>query len=275
MGLAALERAIALNGVAVALNLQAFALGRLALAAPEALHSLAGAALPAPDLDALDGPQGLIARRQRHLTAYQDAALAARYTALVEGVRQAETALGDAAAQRLDLTRAVARQHARLLAVKDEYEVARLHLAPAFDQALRQQFARWDRIVHHLAPPLLSRKGPDGGPRKRPFGPWVRLAGDYEGLVERELLPRLRVDSLPLAVRIAETAQLIRGYGHVKAAGIAAARAQWRELLAQWHQGPDGSAGAAPVGRRVIGIKPLAEAVRGPLGKARQSAGKS
>jgi indolepyruvate ferredoxin oxidoreductase len=128
------------------------------------------------DLDALDGPTGLIARRRRFLVDYQDESLARRYEALLQRVRAAEEALGGQAASRLDLTRAVARQYARLLAVKDEYEVVRLHLDPAFEAALRQQFGRWDRVVHHLAPPLLSRPGPDGRPRKRPFGPWVRVA---------------------------------------------------------------------------------------------------
>jgi indolepyruvate ferredoxin oxidoreductase len=287
VSLPALERAITLNGVAVVQNLRAFALGRLALAAPEALRRLAAAGEATSDPEALDGPDGLLQRRRRFLTAYQDAALADRHAALVAQVRQAEAELGGQAAQRLALTRAVAHQYARLLAVKDEYEVARLHLDSGFVALLRQQFAHWDRIVHHLAPPLLSRPGPDGRPRKQAFGPWVRvafrllagmkglrgtvldpfghtqerrlerqLARDYEALVREELLPALRPDNLALAVRLAEVVQPVRGFGPVKLASLAAARAQWQALLDGWH-------GRAPVpppletstSRRVIPVR--------------------
>jgi indolepyruvate ferredoxin oxidoreductase len=265
VGLAAIERAIELNGVAVTANTRAFALGRLALAAPEALRRLAGAPAEPPPSDALDGADGLLARRMRWLTDYHDAALAQRYARLVQHVRDAESALGGDAMRELALTRAVAQQFARLLAVKDAYEVARLHLAPAFDAQLRRQFARWDRLVHHLAPPGLARRGPDGRPRKIAFGPWVRgafrllaacrrlrgtpfdpfgrteerrlehaLAAEFEDLMQ-ELAATLDAKRLPLAVRIAEAAQQARGYGHVKLAGIATVRAQWQSLLDRWH----------------------------------------
>jgi indolepyruvate ferredoxin oxidoreductase len=286
VSLAALERAIELNAVAVRQNLQALALGRLALAAPQALHRLAGAARPAVDLDALDGPDGLIARRRRFLVDYQDEALARRYEVLVQRVRAVEEALGGPAARQLDLTRAVARQYARLLAVKDEYEVARLHLDPAFDAALRQQFGRWDRIVHHLAPPLLSRPGPDGRPRKRPFGPWVRvafrvlarmkglrgtaldpfghteerrlerrLASDYEALVTRDLLPALKADNLALAVRLAEVVQQVRGFGPVKLANLATARAQWQSLMSVWRGDAEEAPARTPAAGKIIRLE--------------------
>jgi indolepyruvate ferredoxin oxidoreductase len=289
VSLTALERAIDLNAVAVKLNLQALALGRLALAAPGALQRLAGVAQPAIDLDALDGldgAEGLIARRWRFLVDYQDEALARRYEALVQRVRRAEQALGGDAAARLDLTRAVARQYARLLAVKDEYEVARLHLDPAFDAALRQQFAHWDGIVHHLAPPLLSRPGPDGRPRKRAFGPWVRvafrvlarmkglrgtvldpfghteerrlerqLARDYEALVNEQLLPALKADNLALALRLALVVQQVRGFGAVKLANLATARAQWQALLQAWQGRTPEPESSLPPRRAVIPLK--------------------
>jgi indolepyruvate ferredoxin oxidoreductase len=289
VSLTALERAIDLNAVAVKLNLQALALGRLALAAPGALQRLAGVAQPAIDLDALDGldgAEGLIARRWRFLVDYQDEALARRYEALVQRVRRAEQALGGDAAARLDLTRAVARQYARLLAVKDEYEVARLHLDPAFDAALRQQFAHWDGIVHHLAPPLLSRPGPDGRPRKRAFGPWVRvafrvlarmkglrgtvldpfghteerrlerqLARDYEALVNEQLLPALKADNLALALRLALVVQQVRGFGAVKLANLATARAQWQALLQAWQGRTPEPESPLPPRRAVIPLK--------------------
>ena len=287
VGLPALERAIALNGVAVSQNLRAFALGRLALAAPEALRRLAGATVSTPDPEALDGPDGLLQRRRRFLTAYQDAALADRHSALVAQVRQAESALGGQAAQRLALTRAVAHQYARLLAVKDEYEVARLHLDSGFDALLKQQFAQWDRIVHHLAPPLLSRPGPDGRPRKKAFGPWVRgvfrvlagmkrlrgtvldvfgytqerrlerqLARDYEALVREEMLPALRPDNLALALRLAEVVQQVRGFGPVKLVNLVTARAQWQALLDAWHgRTPEPAPAKTPQARRVIPVR--------------------
>jgi indolepyruvate ferredoxin oxidoreductase len=286
VSLAALERAIELNAVAVRQNLQALALGRLALAAPQALQRLAGTARPAVDLDALDGPDGLIARRRRFLVDYQDEALARRYEALVQRVRAAEEALGGPAARQLDLTRAVARQYARLLAVKDEYEVARLHLDPAFDAALRQQFGRWDRIVHHLAPPLLSRPGPDGRPRKRPLGPWVRvafrvlarmkglrgtaldpfghteerrlerrLASDYEALVTRDLLPALKADNLALAARLAEVVQQVRGFGPVKLANLATARAQWQSLMSVWSGHTEEAPARTPAAGKIIRLE--------------------
>jgi indolepyruvate ferredoxin oxidoreductase len=286
VSLAALERAIELNAVAVKQNLQALALGRLALSAPQALQRLAGEEKPTMDLDALDGPEGLIARRRRFLVDYQNEALASRYEALVQQVRAAEEALGGEAARQLDLTRAVARQYARLLAVKDEYEVARLHLDPAFDAALRQQFGRWDRVVHHLAPPLLSRPGPDGRPRKRPFGPWVRvafrvlarmkglrgtpldpfghteerrlerkLARDYEELVEKQLLPALKADNLALAVRLAEVVQQVRGFGPVKLANLAKARSEWHDLLEAWQGRAGKPVVSTPLERLVIPLR--------------------
>ena len=284
--LAALERAIELNAVSVKQNLQALALGRLALSAPQALQRLAGEEKPALDLDALDGPDGLIARRRRFLVDYQGEALASRYETLVQQVRAAEEALGGEAARRLDLTRAVARQYARLLAVKDEYEVARLHLDPAFDAALRKQFGRWDRIVHHLAPPLLSRPGPEGRPRKRPFGPWVRvafrvlarmkglrgtpldpfghteerrlereLAHDYKALVEKLLLPALKADNLALAVRLAEVVQQVRGFGPVKLANLAKARSEWHDLLEAWQGRAGKPVVSTPLERLVIPLR--------------------
>ncbi|MEI6025423.1 MAG: indolepyruvate ferredoxin oxidoreductase family protein [Betaproteobacteria bacterium] len=286
VSLAALERAIELNAVSVKQNLQALALGRLALSAPRALQRLAGEEKPALDLDELDGPQGLIARRRRFLVDYQNEALASRYEALMQQVRAAEEALGGEAARQLDLTRAVARQYARLLAVKDEYEVARLHLDPAFDAALRKQLGRWDRIVHHLAPPLLSRPGPEGRPRKRPFGPWVRvafrvlarmkglrgtpldpfghteerrlereLAHDYEALVEKQLLPALKADNLALAVRLAEVVQQVRGFGPVKLANLAKARSEWHDLLEAWQGRAGKPVVSTPLERPVIPLR--------------------
>jgi indolepyruvate ferredoxin oxidoreductase len=257
---AAIARTIELNGVAVEINRAAFALGRLAVAAPEALDRLAGQAPVRPE--PVEGPQAmvtldaLIARREAFLAQYQDAALARRYRALVDRVRRAEAPLA-----RHSLTDTVARQYARLLAVKDEYEVARLHTDGAFAHTLSEQFERWDAITFHMAPPLLARRGADGKPRKMALsGAWLmpamralaalrrirgrwydpfghteerrlerRLARDYEALID-EALSHLSAERHAHALAIARVPETIRGYGHVKLANLATARARWSEL---------------------------------------------
>jgi indolepyruvate ferredoxin oxidoreductase len=281
LGEAALQRAIELNGVAVQANKTAFALGRLAVAAPDALLRLAGADQPA-EADTLDA---LIERRVRFLTDYQDAAYAARYRALVERVRAAETALGGVAARTLALTEAVARQYARLLAVKDEYEVARLYTDGRFMQELAETFERWDRIVFHMAPPLLVRRGADGRPRKMRLGPWLmpvmrglaamrrlrgsaldpfghtaerrlerQLVSDYEAMLV-DLLPVLSAANHVLALDMARVPERIRGFGHVKLANVATARARWRELQDRLHgrTPPPGAARIIPIGVERVG----------------------
>jgi indolepyruvate ferredoxin oxidoreductase len=253
---AALMRAIELNGVAVETNKLAFALGRLSVAAPDALLRLEGA----PSTETADTLDALIARREAFLTDYQDAALAQRYRALVDRVRHAEAALG-----RETLTDAVARQYARLLAVKDEYEVARLYTDGAFMASLGDQFERWDGLTFHMAPPLLARRGADGRPRKMRLGAWLmpalrllaparrirgrwfdpfghteerrlerQLARDYEALID-DVLALLTTDKHALAVAIAKVPENIRGYGHVKLANLASAKGRWRELLDRFH----------------------------------------
>ena len=114
----------------------------------------------------------LVARRVEFLTAYQDAAYAAQYATFVERVRAAEAPLG--AGTRL--SEAVARYLFKLMAIKDEYEVARLHTDPAFTARIAQMFEGDYRIVHHLAPPAIARRNARGELVKRPFGPWVRHA---------------------------------------------------------------------------------------------------
>jgi indolepyruvate ferredoxin oxidoreductase len=268
---AALMRVIEINGVAVALNRAAFALGRLAVAAPDALRRLEGAAGGTAAPDTLDA---LIARREAFLTAYHDGALAQRYRALVERVRRAETALGNGSDA---LTDAVARQYARLLAVKDEYEVARLYSDGAFVRSLGEQFERWDAIRFHMAPPLLARRGADGRPRKIAFGRWLmpamrvlararrvrgrwfdpfghtaerrlerQLARDYEALIG-EVLALLTAERHAQAVALARLPETIRGYGHVKLANLASVEVRWRELLLRYRERPAAPSGAPRV----------------------------
>ena len=283
----ALMRAIELNGVAVENNKIAFALGRLAIAAPEALRRLAGEQAGSAvqwfnfdQLDDRDGQPGLIARRKAFLTEYQDAAYASRYEALVQRVRAAESALGEAG-KGLRLTKAVARYYAKLLAIKDEYEVARLYTDGKFEAALKAQFEDWDHLSFHMAPPLIAKPGADGRAKKVELGSWTfkalktlakfkglrggaldlfgkteerrierQLIRDYETLVD-ELLAGLSAEKLDLAVKLARLPEGIRGYGHVKLANVVTVRAQWKDLLDRFH----GRAVEAP-----IAVVPLAKA---------------
>jgi indolepyruvate ferredoxin oxidoreductase len=287
---AALMRAIELNGVAVEGNKTAFALGRLAIAAPEALKRLAGTDVQRinllPSFDRLDGPEGLIARRVAFLTDYQDVAYAQRYLKLVERVRAAEAALGEAGkAERL--TKAVARYYAKLLAIKDEWEVARLYTDGKFEAALKAQFEDWESLTFHMAPPLLAKPGADGRVKKIEMGSWTfkalkwmarfkglrgtaldifgkteerrmerQLIKDYEALLD-ELLAQLSADKLDIAVQLARLPEKIRGYGHVKLANVATVRAQWKELLDRFHGRAVATAAAQPV--TVQRIKSVAE----------------
>jgi len=283
----ALMRAIELNGVAVENNKTAFSLGRLAIAAPEALRRLAGEQSGAAvqwfnfdQLDDKDGQPGLISRRKAFLTEYQDAAYASRYEALVQRVRAAEAALGDAG-KGLRLTKAVARYYAKLLAIKDEYEVARLYTDGKFEAALKAQFEDWDHLSFHMAPPLIAKPGADGRAKKVELGSWTfkalktlakfkglrggaldlfgkteerrierQLIRDYEALVD-ELLAGLSAEKLDIAIKLARLPEGIRGYGHVKLANVVTVRAQWKDLLDRFH----GRAVEAP-----IAVVPLAKA---------------
>jgi len=207
----------------------------------------------------------LIERRERLLTDYQDAAYAARYRALVDRVRKAEQERTGT----VQLAEAVARYYAKLLAYKDEYEVARLHADPKFVESIRDQFEGGHRLVFHLAPPLLARIDPaTGEPRKMRFGPWMltamvwlaklkglrgtaldpfghteerrterALIGEYEQAVEK-LIGTLTRENLSLAVDIASLPEEIRGYGHIKARNIVEARKKRDELFARWSGAP-------------------------------------
>lgn len=283
----ALMRAIELNGVAVENNKTAFALGRLAIAAPEALRRLAGEQAGSAvqwfnfdQLDDKDGHPGLISRRKAFLIEYQDAAYASRYEALVQRVRAAESALGEAG-KGLRLTKAVARYYAKLLAIKDEYEVARLYTDGKFEAALKAQFEDWDHLSFHMAPPLIAKPGADGRAKKVELGSWTfkalktlakfkglrggaldlfgkteerrierQLIRDYEALVD-ELLAGLSAEKLDIAIKLARLPEGIRGYGHVKLANVVTVRAQWKDLLDRFH----GRAVEAP-----IAVVPLAKA---------------
>jgi indolepyruvate ferredoxin oxidoreductase len=255
---AALMRAIELNGVQVDNNKAAFEWGRRCahdFAAVQAMFKAASVIqfVKKPSLDET------IARRADFLTAYQDAAYATRYKAQVDKVRAAEAPLGTTR-----LTEAVARYLFKLMAYKDEYEVARLHTDKAFTDKIDAMFEGEVTLVHHLAPPALAKKNDKGELIKQPFGPWMRTAfgvlARFKGLrgtaldpfgrseerkMERalideyraaidELLPRLGAENLELALEIARIPEDIRGYGHVKARHLAAARGKWEALMQRW-----------------------------------------
>ncbi|MFC3724834.1 indolepyruvate ferredoxin oxidoreductase family protein [Neoaquamicrobium sediminum] len=253
VGAAALAQAIELNGVAVEANHRAFLVGRVAAANPERLVALLRPEKPKPET--LDE---MIGRRADFLTQYQDAAYAVRYREVVDRVREAEASLGSDR-----LTTAVARSLFKLMAYKDEYEVARLHTQTGFADGLKELFDGDFRIVHHLAPPFLaSEKDARGRPLKREFGPWIRLPftalarmkrlrGTHfdlfgytaERRMERELigwyeeavkhcLSRLSSESHDALCSTMEKPMQIRGYGPVKEQAANRIRAEVDTALA-------------------------------------------
>ncbi|GAB3774656.1 indolepyruvate ferredoxin oxidoreductase family protein [Ramlibacter monticola] len=258
VSLPALLHAIELNGVAVEHNKLAFSLGRLAVGAPEAIAALLrGEAVGAPAApETLDA---IVARGMAHLTGYQDARLARRYADFVAKVRVREQALGGDAT--LPFTRVVAQSLLKLMAFKDEYEVARLYTDGEFQRTLRQQFEGDIALEFFMAPPALSRAKDGQPPRKVRLGGWMmpfmkllaqgrRLRGTVfdpfgrtaERRMERELveayrariealLPALSPERLKTATEIAALPLAMRGFGHVKLANVALARMREAELL--------------------------------------------
>ena len=253
---ASLDRAIELNGAAVEMNRQAFLWGRRAAIDLAAVQREVS---PAPVIRLR--PESLderIARRAEELTAYQDAAYARRYTDFVARVRAAEAPLGSEA-----LTDAVARNYFKLLAYKDEYEVARLFADPAFRAGIDARFEGEYTLRFHLAPTFLARPDPDSGRiKKKVFGPWMetalrwlakarRLRGTPfdpfgyhpERKAERALIAQYEADigallggldaeGLRRAVALARLPEDIRGFGHVKAWSMKKAAEKRAALLA-------------------------------------------
>jgi indolepyruvate ferredoxin oxidoreductase len=269
VSVAAVQRAIELNGVQVDFNQRALAYGRLWAHDPDAVMALLPASGgDAPVLRTLDDEVSMQAQR---LTDYQDAAYAQRYLSLVNAVRAREREVTGAEG---DLSRHVARSFAKLLAYKDEYEVARLYTLPAFRAQLEAQFDGVEGLRLNLAPPLFTRRDPDTGHlQKREFGPWIftamrllsgmrrlrgsafdifgktaerrmerALAVEYETQI-RSLLPELTVQGMDLACRMAAVPDSIRGFGHVKEQSVKKARQAWAEQSSQWRSERVGDAG--------------------------------
>jgi indolepyruvate ferredoxin oxidoreductase len=265
---AAIEQALELNGEAVAMNVAAFRWGRRAAADLKAVEA------KAPRPEAIDPARKLsqsfdevVERRVVFLTDYQDAAYAARYRAVVERAKAIETAK---ALGKTGLADAVARYLFKLMAYKDEYEVARLYADPSFERQVRNDIGGEHlRYQVHLAPPLLARRDKiTGVPRKMTFGPWIfpvfrmlakfkflrgtvfdpfghtaerkierSLVREYEALLE-EIFVKLTPENHHLAVGLAAIPDKIRGFGHVKLRHLKTAKADESALLEQFRASP-------------------------------------
>jgi indolepyruvate ferredoxin oxidoreductase len=264
---AAIERAIELNGEAVAMNRAAFHWGRRAAVDRAAVEALAQPATAKRDAEHLsESFDEMVERRIKFLTAYQDAAYARDYRALVDKVKVAEAAR---APGKCGLADAVARYLFKLMAYKDEYEVARLYTDGAFEKQVKSEFDGDNlRLEFHLAPPLLARRDKATGlPRKMSFGAWVlplfqllakmkflrgttfdpfgyslerrterKLIADYKTMLN-EVLANLAPENHHLAVGLAAIPEKIRGFGHIKQRQLQAAKADEAALIEQFRAG--------------------------------------
>lgn len=255
----AIEKAIELNGQAVAMNVAAFRWGRRAAHQPEFVQSLVasagGTASQEPRAQTLDET---IARRVTFLAAYQNAAYGKRYAERIAALRAVE---GRAVAGSTVVTQQAVKSLFKLMAVKDEYEVARLYTDGFFARQLAKEFDGYERIEFHLAPPVLGRRDAEGRPRKSSFGPWMmpamRLLAACKGLrgtifdlfgysaerrMEKDLLAqyerdldfiaeRLSPTTVEAAAGLAALPELVRGYGHVKRTAVERAAAERARLL--------------------------------------------
>jgi indolepyruvate ferredoxin oxidoreductase len=258
LGHEALMRAIELNDVAVAQNIAAFEWGRHC-----AHHWNVVDALLAPaQVIQFHKPQGvdvLVAKRVAFLTDYQNASYAKRYSDVVLRVKAAEAAF-----HKTSLSEAVARNLFKLMAYKDEYEVARLHTNTAFLQKIGDMFEGDYTVNYHLAPPIISKTNEKGELQKQKFGPLMltgfkllkhfkvlrgtpldifgnteeremerALIGEYVASIE-EVLAKLNADNHALALEIANLPDAVKGFGHVKARNVVAVRSKWDGLMEKW-----------------------------------------
>jgi indolepyruvate ferredoxin oxidoreductase len=260
LGRASLMRAIELNAVAVDNNKAAFEWGRRAAHDAASVEKLLspGQVLQFKKRESLDA---LVSRRVEFLTAYQNAAYAKVYKTFVEKVKAREAAL-----DRTALSETVARYLFKLMAYKDEYEVARLHTDTAFLARVEGMFEGDFKINYHLAPPLIAKKNTKGELQKRKFGPSMltgfrvlarlkglrgtaldvfgrteerrqerALIGEYRTSID-EVLAVLDAGNHGAAVEIARIPEQIKGYGHVKERNLKAARQQWQALMRRWRE---------------------------------------
>lgn len=263
VGLEAVERAIELNGVAVDFNKRALTWGRRMAVKPQEVLSLIKQdqrteTVPARTLEEI------VDRRVTFLTDYQNKRYAERYRRRVDQVAKAEAELTPGMT---GLAEAVARYLFKLMAYKDEYEVARLYADGTFLARINNQFEGDFKLRFHLAPPVLAKHDKrTGEAKKQTFGPWMlrafgllarfkalrgtaldpfgrteerrterQLIQDYEKLID-EILAELRADNHDLACELAALPEHIRGYGHVKSRHLAEVRTRWQALLEAYRQ---------------------------------------
>jgi len=256
---ASILKAIELNGAAVAMNKRAFAWGRALASAPDSVLSRLSGPAQQPVARSL---ADIVDIRAAELVRYQNEHLARCFRDLVADVANAEDRVRPGSTE---LATTVARSFHKLLAYKDEYEVARLHVETSFLARLNEQFDG-GTLSFHLAPPLFARRNPvTGHPRKMRFGPWVvpvfkllaklkflrgswadpfgytaerqserRTIGQYETLLRTRIMPELTATNHALAVEIAALPLTIRGFGHVKVAAEADALKRQTILLGRW-----------------------------------------
>ena len=265
----AIERAVEINGVAIPFNKAAFKLGRLQAVDPARIEKAVVSHVQELEFQPLTKLEDIVAHRITLLTAYQNAVWAARYRNLIETVTAAEAR---AVPGKETLAVMVARNFAKLMSYKDEYEVARLHSDPAFRQQLKDSFEDGAKLRYNLAPPLFSKRDADGHLIKREFGPWMGKAFDmlarFKGLrgtafdifgyteerkMERGLIDhfeaqmrmvasRLTPANHSVAVELASLPAQIRGYGHVKHDNVEKVRALEQQVLEKFEKA------GAPIG---------------------------
>jgi indolepyruvate ferredoxin oxidoreductase len=259
---ASLLRAIELNGVAVEANKQAFLWGRRYAADAAKVERTASPAQPV----VVQMPQNLetlLRRRIAHLTQYQNAAYAKRFEDRVEKVRAAEARLGKGET----LTKSVAQNLSKLMAYKDEFEVARLYSDSEFEKRLAETFEGDLKVKFHLAPPLFAKRDAQGNLVKAQYGTWMKFAfrvlakfkglrgtaldpfarteerkqerqliADYETMLD-EIISSLSVDNYDTAIALASQPERIRGFGHVKQKSMDAAKVEREVLLQRFRTG--------------------------------------
>jgi indolepyruvate ferredoxin oxidoreductase len=257
----ALYRALELFGRDVEKNKRTFDWGRYTAADPERVEELASAGAAKQSPDSIDE---FIERRAGYLVDYQNEAYAARYRACLERVAETEQ---EVATESTELTLAVARAYFRLLAYKDEYEVARLHTTGDFLPTLRRNFGEDFKLRFHFSPPLVAGMDTETGrPKKYEFGGWMlpvlkvlarlkflrgtrldpfgrsqerrterQLIVEYERLVD-EVLEGFDPRKFGLAVEILGLAESIKGYGPIKDQSVVRYRRSLERLRARWRE---------------------------------------
>lgn len=259
----AIERAVEINGVAIPFNKAAFALGRLQAVDPDRISQAVSGAMPELEFTPLHKLEDIVAHRTALLTAYQNTAWARRYLDLVNLVARAEANVMPGSDS---LAIMVARNFAKLMAYKDEYEVARLHSDPAFKAQLAATFEDGAKLRYNLAPPLFSKRDPATGHlQKQEFGPWIgtafgllakmkglrgtffdpfghtaerkmerRLIDEYEAQMQM-VASQLSVANQAAAVELASLPAQIRGFGHVKEANVELVKTLEAAVLKKFH----------------------------------------